>query len=201
MHVEFLQVDNGKMGKSLGNAYTLDQLQEKGIEPLAYKLFCYTAHYRTKLNFTFEIAKSSQIAIDRLRNGYLKHLNGTDIINNNIIEEYKKKFLETINDDLNIPLAMSIIWEIIKSEKKSKQYAELLLDFDRVLGLDLKNSKKYLESKEKIQIPEDIKELIEERKKAREEKNWQLSDLLRDQIKEKGYIVKDTKEGMTIDKI
>ena len=123
------------------------------------------------------------------------------IINNNIIEEYKKKFLETINDDLNIPLAMSIIWEIIKSEKKSKQYAELLLDFDRVLGLDLKNSKKYLESKEKIQIPEDIKELIEERKKAREEKNWQLSDLLRDQIKEKGYIVKDTKEGMTIDKI
>lgn len=96
---------------------------------------------------------------------------------------------------------MSIIWEIIKSEKKSKQYAELLLDFDRVLGLDLKNSKKYLESKEKIQIPEDIKELIEERKKAREEKNWQLSDLLRDQIKEKGYIVKDTKEGMTIDKI
>ena len=150
MHVEFLQVDNGKMGKSLGNAYTLDQLQEKGIEPLAYKLFCYTAHYRTKLNFTFEIAKSSQIAIDRLRNGYLKHLNGTDIINNNIIEEYKKKFLETINDDLNIPLAMSIIWEIIKSEKKSKQYAELLLDFDRVLGLDLKNSKKYLESKEKI---------------------------------------------------
>ena len=67
--------------------------------------------------------------------------------------------------------------------------------------LDLKNSKKYLESKEKIQIPEDIKELIEERKKAREEKNWQLSDLLRDQIKEKGYIVKDTKEGMTIDKI
>ena len=201
MHVEFLQVDNGKMGKSLGNAYTLDQLQEKGIEPLAYKLFCYTAHYRTKLNFTFEIAKSSQIAIDRLRNGYLKHLNGTDIINNNIIEEYKKKFLETINDDLNIPLAMSIIWEIIKSEKKSKQYAELLLDFDRVLGLDLKNSKKYLESKEKIQIPEDKKELIEERKKAREEKNWQLSDLLRDQIKEKGYIVKDTKEGMTIDKI
>lgn len=81
---------------------------------MAYKLFCYTAHYRTKLNFTFEIAKSSQIAIDRLRNGYLKHLNGTDIINNNIIEEYKKKFLETINDDLNIPLAMSIIWEIIK---------------------------------------------------------------------------------------
>lgn len=75
------------------------------------------------------------------------------------------------------------------------------MDFDRVLGLDLKNSKKYLESKEKIQIPEDIKELIEERKKAREEKNWQLSDLLRDQIKEKGYIVKDTKEGMTIDKI
>ena len=75
------------------------------------------------------------------------------------------------------------------------------MDFDRVLGLDLKNSKKYLESKEKIQIPEDIKELIEERKKAREEKNWQLSDLLRYQINEKGYIVKDTKEGITIDKI
>ena len=142
MHVEFLQVDNGKMGKSLGNAYTLDQLQERGIEPLAYKLFCYTAHYRAKLNFTFEIAKSSQIALDRLRNGYLKHLEGTEIIDNSIIEEYKQKFLETINDDLNIPLAMGIVWEIVKNGKKSKQFAELLLEFDKVLGLDLENSKK-----------------------------------------------------------
>lgn len=201
MHVEFLQVDNGKMGKSLGNAYTLDQLQERGIEPLAYKLFCYTAHYRAKLNFTFEIAKSSQIALDRLRNGYLKHLEGTEIIDNSIIEEYKQKFLETINDDLNIPLAMGIVWEIVKNGKKSKQFAELLLEFDKVLGLDLENSKKYVDKKNEIELPREIQVLIEERKKAREEKNWQLSDEIRDKIKEKGFIVKDTKEGMTIDKI
>ena len=153
------------------------------------------------MNFTFEIAKSSQIALDRLRNGYLKHLEGTEIIDNSIIEEYKQKFLETINDDLNIPLAMGIVWEIVKNGKKSKQFAELLLEFDKVLGLDLENSKKYVDKKNEIELPREIQVLIEERKKAREEKNWQLSDEIRDRIKEKGFIVKDTKEGMTIDKI
>lgn len=201
MHVEFLQVDGGKMSKSLGNVYTITQLEEKGIEALAYKLFCYTAHYRTKLNFTFEGAMASQKALNRLRESVIKHLEGNEEVNNETIQNYKEKFLEAINDDLNIPLAMGTVWEIARNEKKSKKLAELLLDFDRVLGLDLKNSKKYIEKQKEVEIPEDVLELIEKRNQARKEKNWTLSDEIRDELKLKGYIIKDTKEGTTVEKI
>ena len=201
MHVEFLQVDGGKMSKSLGNVYTISQLEEKGIEPLAYKLFCYTAHYRTKLNFTFDGAMASQKALNRLRENILKHKDALDEIDDKEIEDYKNKFLEAINDDLNLPLAMGIVWELIKNEKKSKKIYDLIIDFDKVLGLDLKNAEKYLEKEQKIEIPKEIQELLDERKKARENKEWSLSDKIRDEIKEKGYIVKDTKDGMTLEKI
>lgn len=201
MHVEFLQVDGGKMSKSLGNTYTLDQLQEKGIEPLAYKLFCFTAHYRTKLNFTFEVALSTQKALNRLREGFIKHQEGNENVSKEKIKEYEDKFLETINDDLNIPAAMGIVWEIVRSQEKSKQYAELLLKFDEILGLDLANSKRYLSEMNNVELPAEIKALLEERKQARENKDWALSDKIRDMIKEKGYSLKDTKDGMSIEKI
>ena len=201
MHVEFLQVDGGKMSKSLGNVYTITQLEERSIEALAYKLFCYTAHYRTKLNFTFDGVTASQKALNRLRDSYIKHSKGNEKIEQTVINEYKEKFLEAINDDLNIPLAMGIVWEIARCEAKSKELAELLLEFDKVLGLDLKNSEEYLKKQKEIEIPEEILELLEGRKKAREEKNWKLSDEIRDKIKQKGYIIKDTKEGMILEKI
>lgn len=199
MHVEFLQVDGGKMSKSLENTYTLDQLQEKGIEPLAYKMFCYTAHYRTKLNFTFEGALSTQKALNRLREGYLTHLQNDEKIDEEEIKEYKQRFLDAVNDDLNMPLAMGIVWEVVRNNKKSKQFAELLLEFDRILGLDLENSKKYLEEQEKVELPKEILELVEQRKIARENKDWAESDRIRDVLKEKGYTVKDTKEGQIIE--
>lgn len=201
MHVEFLQVDGGKMSKSLGNTYTLDQLQEKGIEPLAYKLFCYTAHYRTKLNFTFDSAISSQKALNRLREGYLLHLENNNEISDEAVEKYRKRFLDAVNDDLNIPLAMGIVWEVVRNETKSNKFAKLLLDFDRILGLDIENSKKYIEEQEKIELPIEIYELIEKRKQARENKNWEESDKIRDELKAKGYNIKDTKEGMTLEHI
>ena len=200
MHVEFLQVDGGKMSKSLGNVYTLDELQEKGIEPLAYKLFCFTAHYRTKLNFTFDTALATQTALTRLREGFVKHQEGTENVEIEEIKEYENKFLETINDDLNMPAAMGIVWEIVRNSKTSKQYADLLLKFDEVLGLDLANSEKYLSEAKNINIPEEVQNLLEERKQARIEKNWALSDEIRDKINEMGYIVKDSKDGMTVEK-
>ena len=201
MHVEFLQVDGGKMSKSLGNVYTIDELQEKGIEPLAYRLFNFSAHYRTKLNFTFEIAISTQKALNRLREGYLLHLNSDNQVDNNVIEEYKNRFMDAINDDLNMPLATGIMWEVARNNVKSKQFADLLLEFDKILGLDLENSKKYIDEQTNIELPEEIIELVNKRKLAREEKNWEESDRIRDILKEKGYQVKDSKEGMTVEKI
>ena len=201
MHVEFLQVDGGKMGKSLGNVYTLDELQERGIEPLAYRLFNFSAHYRTKLNFTFDIALSTQKALNRLRESYINHKNGNDIVDEKVIEEYRNRFMNAVNDDLNMPLATGVMWEVARNNVKSKQYADLLLEFDKILGLDLENASEYLEKQAKIEIPEEVKELLEQRKLAREEKNWSESDRIRDILREKGYQVKDSKEGMTIEKI
>ncbi len=196
MHCNFLTVDGGKMSKSLGNIYTLDILEEKGIEPLAYKLLCFSSHYRNKLNFTFEGAKSSNTSLIRLKEGYQKHLLGTENIEENIINEFEEKFHKAINDDMNMPVAMSVVWDVIRYNRKSKDLAKLLLKFDEVLGLKIDEP-----ISKKTEIPEEIYELIEQRKEARENKNWELSDKIRDIIKEKGYIIKDSKEGMEIEKI
>ena len=201
MHCEYLQVDGGKMSKSLGNTYTISQLQEKGISPLAFKLFCFTAHYRNKLNFTFEGAIASQKALNRLREGYLKELDGKDDISDDIIKKYENRFHEAINDDLNMPSAIGIVWEIIRSEKKSAKFANILLKFDEVLGLDLINAKEYLEKSNKVEIPDEIRELIQKRSQAKYEKNWEMADKIRDEIRKKGYLIKDTKNGVQIEKI
>ena len=204
MHCEFLLVDGGKMSKSLGNIYTLKDLKDKGIEPLAYKLFCFTSHYRNKLNFTFEGVKASQKALDRLREGYAKHLEGKENIDDGALKEYENRFHKAINDDLNMPLAMGIVWEVVKINTKSEKIAKLIEKFDEVMGLDLKNYKKYLKPNENNEIkdlPEEVQKIVEERKKAREEKNWSKSDELRDRLKEKGYLVKDMPDGMKLEEI
>ena len=193
MHGEYLLINGGKMSKSLGNVYLLDDIIERKYDPLTYRLFNFSCHYKGKLNFTWEGMDSSAISLTRLREGYQKHLNGQENIENEIIDEFENRFHQAINDDLNMPLAMSVVWEIIKYPRKSKQLAELLDKFDTVLGL------KISEKKEE-EIPEEIIELVKQREEARKEKNWAESDKLRDLILGKGYIVKDTKNGSEISK-
>ena len=203
MHCEYLQVDGGKMSKSLGNTYTISQLEEKGISPLAFKLFCFTAHYRNKLNFTFEGAYGAQKALERLYDSYIKNANGVDDVDEDIIKEYAERFLAYINDDMNMPGAMSVVWEIARNAKKSIKFADLLLKFDKVLGLDMKNAGNYLlefKHEESEELPEEIKALVEERKQARAEKNWAKSDEIRDRIISLGYSIKDTKDGIIVKK-
>lgn len=203
MHCEYLQVDGGKMSKSLGNTYTISQLEEKSISPLAFKLFCFTAHYRNKLNFTFEGAYGAQKALERLYDSYIKNANGVDDVDEDIIKEYEERFLAYINDDMNMPGAMSVVWEIARNAKKSIKFADLLLKFDKVLGLDMKNAENYLlefKHEESEELPEEIKALVEERKQARAEKNWVKSDEIRDRIISLGYRIKDTKDGIIVKK-
>lgn len=196
MHVEFLLIDNGKMSKSLGNVYLIDDLEKRGLEPLSYRYLCFTSHYRNKLNFTWEAIESSQKSLKNLRKLVQNHKNGKENVEKEQLENYEKSFLEAINDDLNIPLAISIAWEIAKKQEKSNEYYKLLLKFDEVLSLNLDK-----EEEEEIDIPEEIAKLLQERKQARENKNFELSDILRDKIKEKGYVVKDTKNGQELEKI
>ncbi len=195
MHINFLTVDGEKMSKSLNNLYTLDELKERGYEPLVYKMFNFTSNYRNQINFTFEAMDAAKISLNRLREGYLKHSLGAEEIPETTIQDYKERFLQAINDDLNMPVALSVVWDVIKNPKKSKALSELLLDFDKVFGLDLANYKKTENN-----LPEDILILVNQRNEARNDKNWKESDRIRDLLIEKGYTVKDSKEGTIVEK-
>lgn len=195
MHGEYLLIDGGKMSKSLGNVYLMDDIINRGYDPLAYRLFNFSCHYKGKLNFTWDGIESANVALTRLRDGYQKHLVGTADVSDDAITDMENRFHQAINDDLNMPLAMSVVWEAIKYPEKSPKIAKLLEKFDTVLGI------KITEKKEEEKIPQEILDLVEQRKTARVEKNWAEADRLRDLIAEKGYSVKDTKDGAEIKKI
>ena len=194
MHGEYLLINGGKMSKSLGNVYLLDDIIKRGYDPLVYRLFNFSCHYKGKLNFTWEGIEAASTALTRLRDGYQKHLTGMADVDGTIISEIENKFHQAINDDLNMPLAMSAVWEAVKYQDKSPKISKLLEKFDTVLGL------KITEKREE-EIPQEILELVEQRKVARNEKNWTESDRLRDLIAQKGYSVKDTKDGAEVSKI
>lgn len=196
MHVEFLLIDGGKMSKSLGNVYTLNDLKAKGIDALSYRYFTYSSHYRNKLNFTWDAIKSAKNSLNKLRDMIALHKDVNKKIDKNIISKYEEQFLDAINDDMNMPVAISIVWEIAKEKEKSNDFYELIKKFDSVLSLDLDKN-----DKEDINIPEDIKLILNEREDARKNKNFAKSDELRDKLKELGYIVKDTKDGQIIEKV
>ena len=191
IHGEYLLINGGKMSKSLGNTYLIDDIIAKGYSPLAYRLFNYSCHYRGKLNFTWEGIESANTSLIRLREGYQKHLNGNSDISDEIIADMENRFHQAINDDMNMPLALSVVWEAVKYPEKSPKIAQLLKKFDTVLGIKI-------DEVQETKIPQEILDLVEERKQARSDKNWSESDRLRDLIAEKGYIVKDTKDGTEV---
>ena len=191
IHGEYLLINGGKMSKSLGNTYLIDDIIARGYSPLAYRLFNYSCHYRGKLNFTWEGIESANTSLIRLREGYQKHLNGNSDISDEIIADMENRFHQAINDDMNMPLALSVVWEAVKYPEKSPKIAQLLKKFDTVLGIKI-------DVVQETKIPQEILDLVEERKQARSDKNWSESDRLRDLIAEKGYIVKDTKDGTEV---
>ena len=198
LHGEYLLIDGGKMSKSLGNVYLIKDIIDKGYDPLVYKLFTYSSHYRNKLNFTWAGIEATSKSLERLKNGYKAHLDGTDEIEDSKIIEYEERFHKAINDDLNMPFSMGVVWEVVRNEKKSPKLAELLLKFDTILGLKIDEETK--QDKVQDEIPEEILKLVEERNIARANKDWAKSDELRDKIQEKGFKVIDSKEGTRIEK-
>ena len=196
MHGEYLLIDGGKMSKSLGNVYLVKDFIERGYDPIVYKLFSYSCHYRNKLNFTWEGIEGAAKSLERLKQGYKANLAGTDEVEEKEVEDFEEAFHKAINDDLNMPSAMSVVWEVVRFDKKSPKLAELLLKFDTILGLKIDEETK----KEQEEIPQEILDLVEERKQARANKNWEKSDELRDLIQSKGYEIKDSKDETEIRK-
>ncbi len=204
MHVEFLLIDGGKMSKSLGNVYTLEDLKDKGIEPLAYRYLNYTSHYRNKLNFTWNAIKSAQVSLSKLRKLTLMHKGVNNKIDDSVLQEFKKRFLESINDDINMPLAMSVVWDMARYNIKSNDIYILIEEFDKILSLDLnKKEDKSSDNAENLNnnLPKEVVDLLNQRKVARENKDYELSDKLRDEILVLGYSVKDTKDGQNVQKV
>lgn len=194
MHVEFLQVDGGKMSKSLGNLYTLDDLIKKGYCPLDFRYMNLLTHYRKALNFTFESLASSASALKSLKNLVLEHKDAPNKTKEEVLESYEDQFVAAISDDLNIPLALGVLWKMLKSEEKSNDIFLLAKKFDSVFSLDLGKETKADE------IPEEILNLANQRKIARENKDYAKSDEIRNLISSKGYTILDTKEGFEIKK-
>ncbi len=199
VHNEHLDVDGTKMSKSLGNVWNLSTLTEKGYNPLALRYFFLQSQYRSKQNFTFEGLDASVKAYERLQNfvnNWAKGSEQTPSPDFKIDESLKAKFVEALEDDFNIPLALSVVWEVTKADLPSATKLATVLDFDRVLGLNLD---KPINNPETLEIPLEVQILIDERAIARLNKDFKKSDELRDRLKaEFGLVVKDTAEGQIL---
>lgn len=188
LHNEFLVLDKEKMAKSGKGFITLSKIEEKGYNLLAYRYFLLTAHYKQQLTFSWKGLDAAQSSFNKLKRKILDYKNSKD--SSGDVKKYEDKFLGAINDDLNTPKALAVVWELIKDKKiGDKLKYKTLLKFDKVLGFDLKNLKENKLTKEQ-------KELIKKREDARKNKNWKTSDEIRDELKKQGITLFDTPDGV-----
>ncbi len=179
------------MGKSEGNAFTLATVHERGFTSLSYRYFTYSAHYRQQLNFTWETLAQAEVAYKKLL-AYVSEHQGE--IDGKIIAEYETEFHTAINDDLNMPKALGVMWTMIRDPKQEpRNIVSTLLQFDKVLGLSLDKT-----SKPVLDVPPELHDLLDKRNVARVNKDWKLADELRETIESLGYIIKDTDKGSKI---
>ena len=195
LHNEFLLVDGGKMSKSLGNNYLLSDLAAKGYEPVVFRYFCLNVQYRQKINFTWEAMDAAKAAYSKLCSQLLAHKNSDAKTDAQVLDEYKQKFEDAICDDLNVPLALGVLWTMLRLPKSRDVY-QLALTFDKIFALNLDKIK---QEKVQIEVPQEVVQLAEARKTARQNKNWAESDRLRDEIAALGYAIKDTADGYEIE--
>ena len=200
MHGEFMNVNGGKMSKSLKNCYTLAELKEKGYSPLDFRYFCLNAHYHQKLNFTFEGMDSAKKSLANLRAAVRKHRGGEAQVNERMLAAFKARFDEAVNDDLNIPKALGILWELAKVKTPSDAVYRLILDFDGITALDLDKEPE----PETVKEPEvdsaldaEVKEQIALRAQAKKEKNYAEADRIRKALADRGILLTDTPQGTT----
>ncbi|MBU2562314.1 MAG: cysteine--tRNA ligase [Nanoarchaeota archaeon] len=183
MHSRWLLFKGEKMSKSKGGIFTLSELEEKGFESLSYRYMALTTHYRKQLNFSLELLEASKIAFQRLKN-IISELKDDKKTNKKYLEEFR----EALNDDLNTPKALQILWKLVRDENAKGKF-RTIKEMDKIFGLDLLK-------KEKVKISSEIKKLVDEREKARSKKEWEKADELRRKINKLGYFIEDTNKGV-----
>jgi cysteinyl-tRNA synthetase len=185
LHNEWLLANNAKMAKSEGTAFSLAEVKEKGFSPLALRYFFLQAHYRSKQNFTWEALSSANIGYSRL----LVDIMDLGVEKGQVSVEFKKKFREKINDDFSSPQGLATVYEVLKSKLLNKDKLATILDFDKVLGLDLERMANSLRFEP--EIPAKVQQIMAQREMARRSKDWAKADELRSKIIEMGFEVKD----------
>jgi cysteinyl-tRNA synthetase len=202
VHHNFLSVEGQKMSKSLNNFYTLDDLEKKSYEPMAFRLLLLSAHYRSEMNFTWGNMEGAQVSWEKLTDKIRKLIQDkatepeptTEQLA--LAEKLSKKFFTALENDLHTPEALAVMWEMLASNLLAKQKYQLLLSFDEVFGLGLAR----IDLEQELALPADVQDLVDQRSAARTTKNWGLADELRTKIEALGYQVKDEVTGQKVTK-
>lgn len=207
VHHNHLRVDNEKMSKSLGNFYTIDDVLERGFAPPALRLLFLGSHYRSELNFTWDSLAAAQKAWERLMKLAVEIKQSSVTANSELSDQAKKfnnQFWSEMRDDLNTPQALATFWSVVKSDLPLVQKWQLLVDFDQVLGLNLKSIEERTVGKtmgktvDPTTLPEEVQKLLVKRQQAREQKNYQEADRIRDKLLKLGYHIEDSGQNQNI---
>ena len=189
VHGQHLLVDGLKMAKSTGNVYTLPELQSRGFDPLAFRYLCATVHYRHRLNFTFDSLRAAALGLNRLRQEAFLAAQSADG-NGGSGERYEEAFQQAIEDDLHLPRALAVVWELVRSETPSAVKARLLRKFDQILGFDL--------FAPVTETPTSVRALVDERQSLRGRSAFDEADRMRERIAADGFHVRDTRNGAAV---
>lgn len=194
VHSAFILIQGERMSKSLGNNYRLYDLDKSGYEPTSLKYLYLQTHYRQEMNFTFPALDGAENALKNLL---------SDIVQWDDPKigcpEFEEQFLQALNEDLNTPKALAVMWEMVKSDHPSGAKAKSIFKMDQVLGLGLKEKSEIIKKNQYI-VPEHIKEMLKEREDLRKLKKFNLADGIRRKIEKLGYIVEDSKTGAKVKK-
>lgn len=197
-HVHHLNTDSGKMSKSKGEFLTVSLLEEKGYDPMAYRLFCLQSHYRRNLVFTWENLDNAQIAYDKLV-AKIAALNSDGELDEDAFKQLQERFVNALNGDLNTSLAITALYDVLKSKTNGKTKLAAIADFDRVLDLNLLSAadslRKKQDEEERVSADPEIDALVSARTQAKKEKNYAEADRIRDELKAKGIEIIDTPQG------
>jgi len=195
LHNEWLLIGGKKMSKSDGNFLTVQDVVQKGFDPLALRYLILNSHYKKGLDFSFESLKAAQSALNKLRELTVSFKNGVRTTlspeKELKINKFREEFIIALSDDLNIPQALAVTWNMVKSNISSEDKYDLLLSFDEVLGLNLSEQKEII-------VSDEIKELSNKREELRKSGKFEEADEVRKEIERQGYKLEDTKEGILI---
>ncbi len=194
-HVHHLNDQSGKMSKSKGEFLTVSLLEEKGYNPLAYRLFCLQSHYRKPLVFSYEALDQAAGTYKKLKKR-IADLDKDGAVDEAAVKEYKEKFVQSVGNDVNTSMGVTLLYDVLKAELNGATKRAIVASFDEVLGLELLKEEASVDTGVDAKLEAYVLEKIEERKAAKKEKNFALADAIRNELLEQGIVLEDTREGV-----